>query len=184
MIWTGALFRAHRTLVQPLLILMVAPFVEGNDANFSLQINGNLLWEWRTLEGSLKKLFAVFQTNLGAIGYRLEESAFGLVAIQLRTRTTNFLKQMKAERNGKRRSRKKAETWKGLSLYPKEILKTPYDIVTQMKKTKIELRRTNGIQSHKKLFLIGHCMRFLIKKKKAHCIIVVIDTSQSSKCLE
>ena len=91
----------------------------------------------------MKKLFAVLQANLGAIGYRLEESDFDLVAIQLRTRTTNFLKQMKAERNGKRRSRKKAETWRGLSLYPKEISKTPHDIVTQMKKTEIELRRTN-----------------------------------------
>jgi len=93
-------------LVQPLLIHMVAPLVEGNDPNFALQINGNLLWEWRALAGSLKKLFEVLQANLGAIGYRLEESDFDLVAIQLRTRTTNFLKQMKAERNGKRRSRK------------------------------------------------------------------------------
>ena len=113
-------------LVQPLLIHMVTPFVEGNDPKFALQINGNLLWEWRTLEGSLKKLFAVLQANLGAIGYGLEESAFDRVAIQLCTRTTNFLKQMKAERNGKRRSRKKAETWIGLSLYPKEISKTQW----------------------------------------------------------
>ena len=77
-------------LVQPLHIHMVAPFVEGNDPNFALQINGNLLWEWRTLKGSLKKLFAVLQANLGAIGYRLEESAFDRVAIQLCTRTTNM----------------------------------------------------------------------------------------------
>ena len=173
-------------MVQPLLIHMVAPFVEGNDANFSLQINENhhVLWEWRTLEGSLKKLFAVFQTNLGAIGYRLEESAFDRVAIQLRTRTTNFLKQIKAERNGKQRSRKKAETWKGLSLYPKEILKTPYDIVTQMKKTEIELRRTNGNSKRQEIVFDRSLHAIANKKKKAHCIIVVIDTSQSNKCLE
>ena len=32
-------------LVQPLLIHMVAPFVNGDDKNFSLQINGKILWE-------------------------------------------------------------------------------------------------------------------------------------------
>ena len=30
-------------LVQPLLIHMVAPFVNGDDKNFSLQINGKIL---------------------------------------------------------------------------------------------------------------------------------------------
>ena len=45
-------------LVQPLLIHLVAPFVNGDDKNFSLQIKGKIVWEWKTLEGNLKKLFA------------------------------------------------------------------------------------------------------------------------------
>ena len=60
-------------LVQPLLIHMVAPFVNGDDKNFSLQINGKILW--KKLEGNLKKLFAALQANLRSIGYTLEESA-------------------------------------------------------------------------------------------------------------
>ena len=48
-------------LVQPLLIHVVPPFENGKDLNYCLQINGNVLWEWRTLEGNLKKLFAVLQ---------------------------------------------------------------------------------------------------------------------------
>ena len=40
-------------LVQPLLIHMVALFVNGDDKNFSLQINGKILW--KKLEGNLKK---------------------------------------------------------------------------------------------------------------------------------
>ena len=48
-------------LVQPLLIHVVPPFADGKDPNYCLQINGNVLWEWRTLEGNLKKLCAVLQ---------------------------------------------------------------------------------------------------------------------------
>ena len=76
-------------LVQPLLIHMVAPFVNGDDKNFSLQINGKILWEWKKLEGNLKKLFAALQANLRSIGYTLEESAFDRVANLLNTRTNN-----------------------------------------------------------------------------------------------
>ena len=39
-------------LVQPLLIHMVAPFVNGDDKNFSLKINEKIFWEWRKLEGN------------------------------------------------------------------------------------------------------------------------------------
>ena len=67
-------------LVQPLLLHMVAPFVNGDDKNFSLQINGKILKEWKKLEGNLKKLFAALQANLRSIGYTLEESAFDRVA--------------------------------------------------------------------------------------------------------
>ena len=76
-------------LVQPLLIHMVAPFVNGDDKNFSLQINGKILGEWKKLEGNLKKLFAALQANLRSIGYTLEESAFDRVANLLNTRTNN-----------------------------------------------------------------------------------------------
>ena len=48
-------------LVQPLLIHMVAPFVNGDDKNFSLQIKGKIVWEWKTLEGNLKKLLAAMR---------------------------------------------------------------------------------------------------------------------------
>ena len=67
-------------LVQPLRIHIVALFVNGDDKNFSLQINGKILWEWKKLEGNLKKLFAALQANLRSIGYTLEESAFDRVA--------------------------------------------------------------------------------------------------------
>ena len=97
-------------LVQPLLVHMVAPFVNGDDKNFSLQINGKLLWEWRKLNGNLEKLFAILQANVRLIGYTLEESAFDRVANLLNTRNKKFVDKLNEERNGKRRKRKKDET--------------------------------------------------------------------------
>ena len=67
-------------LVQPLLIHMIALFVNGDDKNFFLQVNGKIFREWKKLEGNLKKLFAALQANLRSIGYTLEESAFDRVA--------------------------------------------------------------------------------------------------------
>ena len=59
------------SLVQPLLVHVVPPFVDGKDENYCLQVNGNVLWEWRILEGNSKKLFAVLQKNLQPIYSKL-----------------------------------------------------------------------------------------------------------------
>ena len=66
-------------LVQPLRIHVVPPFADVKDPNYCLQINGNVSWEWRTLEGNLKKLYAPLQRNLRLNGYLLEESAINRV---------------------------------------------------------------------------------------------------------
>lgn len=115
-------------LVQPLLIHLVPPFVDGNDPNFCLQINGNVLWQWRILEGNLKKLFIVLQRNLEPNGYLLEESAFDWVFLLLNTKTRTFIHKIKEVSNGKRRKKMKAETWVKLTIYSSEILQSPFDI--------------------------------------------------------
>ena len=60
-------------LVQP------APFADGRDPNFSLQINGKAQWEWRRIEENLKKLFEVLQANLFKLDYKLGAAANGIV---------------------------------------------------------------------------------------------------------
>ena len=77
-------------LVQPLLIHVVPPFADGKDPKYCLQINGNVLWEWRTLEGNLKKLYAVLQRNLRLNANLLEESAFNRVSVLRSTKTKTF----------------------------------------------------------------------------------------------
>ena len=94
---------------------MVPPFATGNDPTLCLQRHGNVLWEWRKLDGNLKQLFAVLHANLRLNGYRLEESAYDRVSNLLNTKTRTFVNKIKAEDNGKRKERKKSETWMKLS---------------------------------------------------------------------
>ena len=93
------------------------------------------------MDGSLKKLFAVLQSNLRANGYQLEESAFDRVSLLLNTKTRTFVAKIK-ERNGKRRNKKKAETWTKLTIYPAEISHSPYDIVNGLSQKVDHLNET------------------------------------------
>ena len=77
---------------------MVQPFANGNDPKFCLQMNGNILWEWRKLHGNLKKLLAVLQANLRPNKYRLEESAYDRVSNLLNTKTRTFVNKIEAEK--------------------------------------------------------------------------------------
>lgn len=84
------------------------------------------------MEGSYKNIgyknsIIVLQPKLRGVFYQLEESAFDCVAKKLNYKTGIFLKQIKGEQNGKRRAKKKAETWTKLTLYPHEITKNLYD---------------------------------------------------------
>ena len=132
-------------LVQPILVHMVPPFANGKDPKFCLQINGNILWEWRKLDGSLEKLFAVLQANLRPNGYRLEESAYDRVSNLLNRKTRTFVNKIKAEDNGKRKQRKKAETWMKLFIDPHEVCQSPYDIFAEMSDKENELNRTKQL---------------------------------------
>ena len=82
-------------LVQPLRIHVVPPFADVKDPNYCLQINGNVSWEWRTLEGNLKKLYAPLQRNLRLNGYLLEQSAINRVFVLLSTKTKTFVGKIK-----------------------------------------------------------------------------------------
>ena len=130
------------SLVQPLLVHVIAPFVNGNDPNYCVQINGKVLWEWRIMDGNLKKLFAVLQSNLRANGYQLEESGFDRVSLLLNTKTRTFVAKIKEERNGKPRNKKKTETWTKLTIYPAEISHSPYDIVNELSQKVDHLNET------------------------------------------
>ena len=83
----GALFRArpHWTPCPCIRIHVVPPFADGKDPLYCLQINWNVSWEWRTLEGNLQ-FFK--ETNLRLNGYSLEESAFNRVSVHVLLRIT------------------------------------------------------------------------------------------------
>ena len=135
----GALFRAHWTPGPVFTYIHVVPqFADGKDPNYCLQINGNVLWEWRTVEGNLKKLYAVLQRNLRLNGYLLEESAFNRVSVLLSTKTKIFLDKIKKENNGKRRGRKKADSVPNRNLsFPVRHLGLPQDLKAPMRVTEL-----------------------------------------------
>ena len=72
------------------------------------------------MDGNLEKLFAVLQANLQPNGYRLEDSAYDPVSNLLNTKTRPFVNKIKAKDNGKRKQRKKVETWMKLLIDPQE----------------------------------------------------------------
>ena len=135
----GALFRAHWTPGPAFTYIHVVPqSADGKDPNYCLQINGNVLWEWRTVEGNLKKLYAVLQRNLRLNGYLLDESAFNRVSVLLSTKTKIFLDKIKKENNGKRRGRKKADSVPNRNLsFPVRHLGLPQDLKAPMRITEL-----------------------------------------------
>ena len=121
----GALFRAHWTPGPAFTYIHVVPqFADGKDPNYCLQINGNVLREWRTVEGNLKKLYAVLQRNLRLNGYLLEASLLliGSLCYWARKRRFSLTKL-------KKRIMGNGEGGKKPILYPTEISHSPYDIL-------------------------------------------------------
>ena len=115
----------------PLLIHMVPPFMDKKDPMFSLQINGEAVWESREVHGHPMRAFDLIQRSLLPLGYQLYSS---------RDRTGNavagsirrFYQKTQATTNGKERKRLKAETWLKLAINPEEIQRTPNDVMAQL----------------------------------------------------
>ena len=115
----------------PLLIHMVPLFMDKKDPMFSLQINGEAVWESREVHGHPMRAFDLIQRSLLPLGYQLYSS---------RDRTGNavagsirrFYQKTQATTNGKERKRLKAETWLKLAINPREIQDTPNDVMAQL----------------------------------------------------
>ena len=57
----------------------------------------------------------------------------------MNTRTKNFQNKLKEEKNGKRREKKKAESWEKIAFHAEEISRPPYNIVADMGEKKTYL---------------------------------------------
>jgi len=56
--------------INPLLLHMVSPFMNEKDPMFSLQINGEAVWESRQVYGHPMRAFHLIQRSILPIGYQ------------------------------------------------------------------------------------------------------------------
>ena len=61
--------------IYPLLVNIVPPFVNENSPMFHFKLNGETVWRLRDVCGQLSKVFAILQSSILPLGYRLAESA-------------------------------------------------------------------------------------------------------------
>ena len=118
--------------INPLLIHMVPPFMDEKDPMFSLQINGEAVWESRQVYGHPMSAFDLIQRSILPLRYQLFYSSRDRIGNAVAASIRRFCQKIKATTNGKKRKRLKAETWLKLAINPKEIQRTPNDVMAQL----------------------------------------------------
>ena len=87
--------------ISPLLIHMIPPFMDEKDPMFSLQINGEAVWESRQVYSHPMRAFDLIQRSILPLRYQLFYSSRDRIGNAVAASITN----------GKKRKRLKAETW-------------------------------------------------------------------------
>ena len=83
----------NEPLINPLLIHIVAPFVEENNPSYILQVNGEELWKWK--EVSLPQTaFDLIQNSIRYLGYQLEASSKDCVGHAMVENIRKFKRKM------------------------------------------------------------------------------------------
>ena len=116
----------------PLLIPMVPPFMDKKDPMFSLQINGEAVWESRQVHSHPMRAFDLIQRSILPLGYQLFDSSRDHIGNAVAASIRRFCQKTQAITNGKERKRLKAETWLKLAVNPEEIQRTPNDVMAQL----------------------------------------------------
>ena len=119
-------------LIIPLLIHMVPPFMDKKDPMFSLQINGEAVWELRQVHGHPMRAFDVIQRSILPLGYQLFDSSRDRIGNAVAASLRRFCQKTQATTYGKERKRLKAETGLKLAINPEEIQRTPNDVMVQL----------------------------------------------------
>lgn len=128
--------------IHPLLIHMIPPFVEENNAMFHLQLNGEVVWRWREVCAQPRTLFDLLQASILPLGYKLVESARERVGHAIAESVRRFRRKMDSITNGKKRKSVRADTWIKLSINPEKIDRSPSDVLAQLTEENRKLRRS------------------------------------------
>ena len=86
--------------INPLLIHMVPPFMDKKDPMFSLQINGEAVWESRQVHSHPMRAFDLIQRSILPLGYQLFDSSRDRIGNAVAASIRRFCQKMQATTNG------------------------------------------------------------------------------------
>ena len=113
---------------------MSSPLKSDYDPFFYLQLNGEVLWQWRKLNADPKKVCEVLQDNLVKIGYRLLPSSALCVGITITSRIGYVTKKIQNMSNNNHRQSVRSGYWCCIAIHPDEIAQGPVEKINEMKK--------------------------------------------------
>ena len=96
--------------IHPLLVNIVPPFVNENSPVFHIEVNGETVWRLREVCGQPSKVFAILQSSILPLGYRLAESARECVGSALAESIRRFWRKIQDSKNTKKRKQIRTET--------------------------------------------------------------------------
>jgi len=117
--------------INPLLLHMVPPFVDVNSPMYYLQLNGEVIYNWRQVHGRPQTVFDLLQRSILPLGYQLKASGQERIGNALAESIRRFWRKVQGTKDGKKRNRLKAETWVKLAIKPEEIERTPFDVLAE-----------------------------------------------------
>ena len=117
---------------------MLSPTSNSCDQLFHLEINGELLWQWRTHKLDPVVVIHALQENLTLFRYILSSSSMVRVAQLLKSKVYVNVKKMNMSRNGEVRRSLRGKYWATLAIHRDEILKVPADVIHELRQTLAE----------------------------------------------
>ena len=119
--------------VNPAFLRMLSPPRNSCDQLFHLEINGELLWQWRTHKLDPVLLFHALQENLSLLGYILNSGSMVRVGQLLKNKVYVIMKKINSSRNGEVRRSLRSKYWATFAIHPDEILKVPADVIHELR---------------------------------------------------
>ena len=97
--------------INPAFLHMLSPISDSCDQHFHLEINGELLWQWRTHKLDPVLLFHPLKENLSPLGYILSSGSMVRVGQLLKNKVYVISKKMNSSRNGEVRRSLRGKYW-------------------------------------------------------------------------
>ena len=118
--------------VNPAFLHMLSPPLNSCDQLFHLEINGELLWQWRTHKLDPVLLFHALQENVSPLGYILNSGSMVRVGQLLKNKVYVIMKTINSSRNGEVRRSLRSKYWVTFAIHRDEIFKVPADVIHEL----------------------------------------------------